>query len=326
MLSDIYFDDNLFSDLDLKKSGGINQGLIDSWRDYGRLAYDKNKSITQILDAAPVNFRQRWMNYLSYYSLRPIEIDPDELFLAKNVDEIIEIFSGTEILAYILAEGNHELILRDARYYKCAESGMEVFMPSETGVSHFHNSGRTASELDLKDGMKIDAIWKQRFKGLVKYTNKISIIDRYMIKNIFEDRKKKKTTSMEKFMGLLSRDSMSDTVNIAIYSSDMAFDNGLCNIVDIESYLRNDLAKFPYVTHKFNVEINICRDQYFALDAHDRYIAFDKHVIQIGNGVSIFRDEQIKKTSFNIKSIYNTSFNDILRTFSRNREFRRTLR
>ena len=318
MLTDIYFDDNIFFDEYLKKSEGANQSLIDSWRDYGRLAYDKNRNVRKILASVPIEFSQKWQACFSHFSTREIEVNSDNVFQA-DFNEAIKIFSEIGVSSYILAEGNHDLILNESRYTRCETSMFEAFMPSEIAISNFHTEGKVSSEKNLVPGDDIENIWNSRFKGLAKYSNKILIIDRYVIQNTFEDLRRGKTTSIEKFIELVSRDSKSDSVNIVIYSSEAAYAGGLCNLVEIQKYLRESLSKRPYYKNSIDIEINICPDPLFKIKAHDRFIAFENHVVEIGSGMLVFSDNGINDTSFNIKNIIRTNFLEVIRSFSRDR-------
>lgn len=67
--------------------------------------------------------------------------------------------------------------------------------------------------------------------------------------------------------------------------------------------------------------INCCsiKDDLFMLKSHDRLIAFDNFVCELGVGMEIFRCSPIRNTTFNMKDIKRSHLSSIIALFNKNR-------
>lgn len=316
MLTTFYFDSELFDDEAIRTQPLANSALLRSWRHFGCLI-DNNLNTKLVMSAiknVPPKYYQDWLMALDSYKKCKVNFetllisDFDNFNTSKNTLFLKGI--NTALIPY----GYLELFGKTV----CNETNFELITPININESvNFIKSEKYAAQ-DIKSTEDLEEIWDTRFQGLALYTKTITIIDRFAVKNIIEDYKLNRKTSIELFIDKLPKDGRKYSINL--YSAcDIG---GSTNLTELKTYLTDILGKKTYyLIGVQDFRISLCKNSFFGQEAHDRMLKFDDHhVIQIGNGLDIFRSSPILNNTFNVKVPESTNFDFIYRNLSSNVE------
>jgi hypothetical protein len=134
---------------------------------------------------------------------------------------------------------------------------------------------------------------------------------------MIEDYKSGLQTSIELFIAKLPKNGKK--YSIQLYS---ACDIGTpTNVTELKAYLTDVLSKKTY--YQLGIQsftISLCKNNFFGKEAHDRMLKFDDHIIEIGNGLDIFRETPILNNTFSIKLPESTNFTTIHGNLNKNIE------
>jgi len=318
MLTDFYFDKEIFEDSTVSNVKASNHLLQESWLKFGRLGYITGASPISFLEHVGVENRQRWASTISHCSSRQIHLDERTVSSVNSFDDLNDIFSKQGVSTVLVADGYKDGVLPECTHKSCEQDLFECLVPDDLPESRLHRSGSENSAKNISAGEDISDIWKGRFEGLAKYSTSIAIIDRYLIQGIVRDKINKSYTSLSKFIEFLSASLKTETVKVQIFSAGGEKDENLHD--EMRSYLNDELTRKPFFQQgKIQLSVSSCADHMFRDNAHGRLVLIDNHVIDLDNGLSLFDAWPVKNTIFNIKPKYQTSFTSVHSMLSKNR-------
>lgn len=311
MITTFYFDNEMFDDASFNIKV-TSDSILDKWEKFGCLAFCKEDiaEILQTIKQKPNNIYHQWYTALAHFKKTSINLHPSKLYDLGTDHDYDSILNKNGIMTAIVPSEYLELFEN--------KTHVEIIEPQNIFDSiNFKNSEKYSLN-DISEENEIEEIWNNSFKNLSIYTNSITIIDRYLMKNAIDDHKNQKETSIEVLAKFLAKNNKPYTINI--YSA-CDIDGTSTNSTEITTYLNDVLRKKPYVQHsKIQFSISYCKGRIFSKIAHDRMMAFDQHVVETGNGVDIFRVKPISNCQLNIKNIHRTKFKEIYALLSKNRE------
>lgn len=280
--------------------------FINYWRSYGVLvAHPGQLAIfhKEIL-AMPAKFKPKWQAALTDALIYNIEQERPNIAIMNSFDDAkrLAIFYSTlfleESLSFVLC-GNDEIL----RY--CNETGFELVGAPSLSASVNISKSIAACETDISDRDEIDRVWQERFSNLAKHSKKIFISDRYVFTRLLDDVKKGvASTSIMKFFSCLLQEGGEYYITIA---SDGGKEQSQ-NFFEVTNYFDGLLKKRPDYKSVIKRLTLISNDEsVFQRHAHDRYVRFEKHICEMGNGMSLFEHHPLSNMSFNIKLQYRTN-------------------
>ncbi|HID5225493.1 TPA: hypothetical protein ACXEMK_000282 [Enterobacter roggenkampii] len=328
MIYNLHFDTEYVYSDELKDSNCeiLTSMILNIWRDNCCffIADKEVKNYIEVIDTLPPQLSIKWKAALTNYKTyniddcyKPLRDFPDLTSLEKNYKsaglDLVIIPNNYNGLGFTTAVNNRSI------------NGMDIvksqYIPLSTTYNHIYNSYNR----DITGTETLDQIWETKFSRLAKTSSAITIIDRYLGVNIYQDINTKKT-SLEYFIDKIL--SCNIECSITIYTSHITHptsgdflpeDKQDCKIF-IENYIRRKLETKPRFKQSIaSLEINFCEESLFRPIAHDRFITFDKHTINLGIGMEIFRQNGIKATTCTLRYAGNTNFSTILNNLSKNR-------
>lgn len=314
MITTFYFDHEMLKDNDMSLEI-VNSTILDKWLKYGCLAIHQDEFILireQINEGKiPKTLVQKWNIALTSFMKKTIDIEPRNVYsLCTSQDKCYkDTFNKYGIMTAIVDEVYLEI-------FDEKQTEIEIIKPIDIHKSNNFTLSEKHASTDIKKDDNINEIWNNIFKNLSLNTSKITIIDRYLMKNVMDDYAQNKKTSIDTLAELLSKNNKK--INVVIYSA-CDINGEITNAERVKDYLNNSLRNKPYVKERIQFEVNYCANRFFSNEAHDRMIVFDKHAVQIGNGVDIFRVGGINNCHLNVKNIHSTNFDETYKTLSKNR-------
>lgn len=328
MIYNLHFDTEYIYSDELKDSNCevLTSMILNTWRDYCCffIADQEVKNYLEVIDTFPPQLSIKWRAALTNYKIfniddcyKPLRDFPDLDSLAKN-------YKKTE-LDLIIIPNNYNGLGFDNTINNQNINGIDISKSQSIPLSNTYNHIYNSYNRDITGTETIDQIWQTKFSRLAKTCSAITIIDRYLGLNVFQDIEAKKT-SLELFIDkILSYDI---ECSITIYTSHISHplnDNCLpddkndCKVF-FENYIRRKIESKPKFKQSIaSLEINLCKESHFRPIAHDRFITFDKHTINLGVGMEIFRENGVKATTCTLRYVGNTNFSTILNDLSKNR-------
>lgn len=317
MLTEFYFDKELFLDSSFETDLS-NRSLSEAWMKFGCLVCSEDVTILELLENVRPEYRQLWLEYAQASKKKQVEIENPLLSSYMCFDDVATCLFQLGARTAFIANGLHgEVVANELEVAK--GRGVELMVPDRFHDSVNFSNSIKYSNMDITDGENILGVWASRFESLAQHTSVITIFDRYCIKNLVEDIERNRKTSIEKFVELLFAVER-DELSIEIYSADEALGSHV--YVEVHKFLNQTLPGKPYFnSKKISIHINACKDVYFKTYCHERFLRFDGHVMDVGNGMQLFRDFPISNMSFNIKHYTFTNFNTTLAVLNANREW-----
>lgn len=313
MLTEFYFDGELFQDQNFKLKI-MNDHLIKHWSEYGCLVVCKKDRGRSLFNDVEAKYKAKWQSYFtlsrkSFVSLNAV------VSTFNDFDAVECAVKSYGVDSVFIAEGLHDDILGE-KTQRCNDcNDFEVLIPDDIYNSSNFKKSEEYSKKDIEQGELVRDIWATRFDKLVAHTKVITILDRYFVKNLVEDIKENKKTSLETFLENLSGSS-SRKISLHFYSK---WDGNASERNSVEKYLSKSLYETTFFNDSIaSVSISGCPDRFFSKNAHERFFKLDNHVLAIGNGMELFRTTQVKVTHFSSKHSSLTSFDKSLAVISRN--------
>jgi hypothetical protein len=321
MLTIFYFDSELFEDESLNLMPMANQSILDNWEKYGCLAVCP-KSLGALIKAVQQihsDYRQKWIAAFTSSSFKKITINVKESKLSAIADlqEFTKQYLCETVTTGLIATEYTELY--EQKFFVTNKTLIEIITPINFNESKNFSNSEEISNKDIKRTDTFDEIWDTRFNELSKHTNTITILDRYLALNLQNDHNKGLVTSLERLIEKLI--TLNRAFVIDIFSA-CDIPRGNVNSGAIKTFIDNTLKNKPYFSDKkIQIKFSLCKNSKFKTAAHERMLCFDNHVIQIGNGMDIFRTKKIENNTFTIKSKKRTFFDESYKELSRNREW-----
>jgi len=315
MLTTFYLDKELFDDDSLQNINQLNLTILNNWKNYGCLGVceDSKLDLIKAIKKVPVKYSIQWQTALTNYKSTPICPRKSTISDCENFVELKEILVAEEVLTGVIPT-DYSSDFINLKNSDC----FEVVTPSNFEESQNFQNSETYCLTQIAKGDDINVIWQERLHNLARYSKQITIIDRFSALNILEDHSKGLKTSLETFIEYLSL--TGKKYEISIFGA-CDINGRMTNATTLKTYLNNVLRKKPLYTQVIEkCNFSLCKNGFFGKEAHDRMLKFDKHVIEIGNGLDIFRQKPILNNTFTIKLSHQTNFDSVYNTLSKNRE------
>lgn len=286
--------------------------FLNNWQNYGVLITHPGQ-IEKILNCVlsmPAKFKPRWQTALSEIPTYKIPDEMPDMDIMKNFDEAkaLASFYSTlfldEDLSYFLC-GNDEIVRH------CTKTGFELVGAPSLSASINIAKSVAACETDITSNDIIETIWSERFSKLAKHSKRIFISDRYVFKRLLDDIGRGfANTSIMKFFSCLLKEHGDYYITIA---SDGGKDQSQ-ESAEIQNYFSLIFKNRPDLKSAIKrLSLISNNESVFQKHAHDRYIRFEKHVCEIGSGMTLFERHPLSNISFNIKLHHRTNSSAIER-------------
>lgn len=203
MITTFYFDLELFDDTALRNQSLANGVLLDTWRDFGCLVYEKATFDALRLSIKHINpkYSQRWSLALTRYKRTEITENLENLSDFENFESLKTNLLPLGIKTALIPSDYIDIF----KQHSCSKTDFELVSPTNINESINFKKSCTYSSKDIVTTEILDEIWNSRFQSLASHSKVITIIDRFALKNIIDDHNNGKETSIENFFKLLSR-------------------------------------------------------------------------------------------------------------------------
>ncbi|KAA8555289.1 hypothetical protein [Pseudomonas marginalis] len=299
MISEFSLDKNFFSSgvLNSESISVAHDYLTNAWIDLGVLILPQGASdeFLGLIDNLPNKFRQRWVEAFEYGKKAEVnrgwwEFSNYESFESLcELNSLFKIAFADEDLGYLLSGDETSKRI-------CQQSGFEMLgagVCSES--SHISNSLRL-SQSDILEVDTAEQVWRTRFEPLARFSKKITIIDRYFFESIWRAAQDKKNDAgLFNFFTFLSALGKKYNVKIISHGGERHSDFHCAVSVAFSTLLRSN-QKFSSALESLTL-ISASED-FFKKESHDRFIGFDRHVCQVGNGMRVLGATPLPRSTF----------------------------
>lgn len=319
MITPFYFDEELFEDNLLREIPMMSDSILNSWERYGCLAMsdDSMREIREALKVIPEKYKQKWIIALTSFKTFKIDIEKKRLSDLEGITDFERKFYKNRVYTGLIA--SEFLDIYEEKSLIKEDNELEIVSPSNLNESINFNNSSKYCESDITANDDIDIVWNTRFCSLVRHSKTITVIDRYLAENLMQDFQNGNKSSLEWLVQKLA--SYETNYKLDIFSACDRY-NSVINSADLKDFIDNILKKKPYFREgKIDINFSLCKDRLFGQKAHDRMLCIDKHVVQIGKGVDIFRDKIIENNTFTIKPKNTSFFQDVYKDLNKNREW-----
>lgn len=313
MLTEFSLDEDFFCSEHLNdvKVPAIHDQLLENWKNHGVLICQESK-IESIIDAIkqlPPKFHQRWLDALEYYTVSQCTGDWENFCEYKDFETLTKL---SDIFKTALSEESVlQTILNSNRGVSyCESTEFEIVSPSNINESINFKNSRKESISDIAENSNIKEIWDKKFRKLARHATQIDIIDRYFFSRLLDSISKKRKTSIQTFIELLSAENKFYKLRLISEGGDIKSDE----MQSLLNYFEIRLSKIPNFRKTISSISLVCNDEdYFQKSSHERFIRFDNLVCNIGVGMQIFESFPISRTTFSITHIDDTNHKKRLR-------------
>ncbi|BAV75890.1 hypothetical protein PCAU_3681 [Pseudomonas chlororaphis subsp. aurantiaca] len=313
MLTDFYLDESIFEAGLLKDESfcAVHDTIIDYWKRYGVLVMPDGAaaSYLQSIKKLPPKFHQRWVGAFTSNSKYQSENSWGQCESYSTFQNACELFCFFETA---VAEDTLSAVIcdNDKTLRQCPSTLFEVVGIGSITESQNFKASRESSITDIRYGADINDVWMSKFEGFVRHQNKIYISDRYVFESVVRDLQcGYSKSSIVKFIEMLP---LGRKFNITILSDGDAkgsvMHDEVCNY-----FTKYVVGSSPLAQKISRLKLVSMATLKFKRFAHDRYVRFDKHVCQVGVGMSIFERHGVPATSFTVKMLYESSAVEIER-------------
>jgi len=261
--------------------------FLDAWLRAGLLAFDgdkfENSKLCEAVRALPVKFRQRVLGMLEWYPRINIpnwkgSVSINDMKLISSVAQIALVDDVRAEIEFGLGNDDDEAsqLINEKKVTVCR---LQAFRYAQI----FQDTEKMAN-IHIEHGDTFQTIWKTRFNMLaVAPIKQISIVDRFAISQHIKC-SQSHLSGLERFFKLLNECATGHRY-ITIYSAWIDELNEL-TINDIEVELQQLHKKYQKFIKK--ITIYMAPNKLFGVDAHDRFVRFDRYVWDLGNGLKVF--------------------------------------
>ncbi|WP_223509271.1 hypothetical protein [Rahnella sp. GSA61A] len=324
MKTRFYFDEETFLSNNFCSDGAFaaHDNLMQEWNNYGVLVIPPNRSIEDYYNAInqiPPKFRKRWQEAFVKFHKSSTGKNINYISTYKSIDALEGVSEDVEtfLIPYELS-GN--IGLNEFGVCMHTSQKFEVIESSSILSSFFFKRSKLASQKNISNTDTADIIWNERMRNLSKNEKKIIISDRYFLENVMKDvtHTKKNDNILFNLIKLISQDNELHSLKIYTSGGDKNSDLHMF----IENYLREYLKKKSMFSEKLSLfELFSVDEKVFKNDGHDRYIRFGNYVCEVGLGMEIFRTNNFRSTTFNIKDISFTYNKELEKEMNKNRKW-----
>ncbi|MBV4508881.1 hypothetical protein HU730_002315 [Pseudomonas sp. SWRI22] len=299
MISEFSLDKDFFSSsiLNDESVSVVHDYLTKSWIDFGVLILPKDGGgeFLSLIDSLPVKFRQRWVDAFLYGKRGEVDRGWWGFSEYQSFEELCELNSvfktafTDESVGYVLSGDETSKRI-------CAQTGFEMLGAGVCSESwHIENSFHL-SHSDILENDTADNVWQTRFASLARFSKKITIIDRYFFDSIWRAAQVGKVDpGLSNFFTYLSLIGKKFNVKIISHGGERNSDFH-CAVSSVFQKLRMSNAKIASALESLTL-ISSTED-FFRKESHDRFIGFDRHVCQVGNGMRVLGGTPLPRSTF----------------------------
>lgn len=311
MVTEFAFDTHFFESKSLTTAGysAAHDSILQLWRDYGVLVSNSEKfeKYLDLIKKFPVKYHQRWKEALEYNRISLVDDDWGDFCEYENFSRLTRL---CPIFKTALADDDIGKILseNDDAAIRCEATGFELLGAGAVSDSLNFQKCRLESRAEIPFGSNAQAVWATKIRSLAKYSKNITIIDRYLYKRIRDGLNNGSSASgVLNFLRMLS--DSEKKFNITIISG--GEEKNSVAYHEITNYFGVQVARRPPIAKAINSLALISNHDHFFRDyAHERFIRFDSHVCEVGLGVQVFESHPSPMTSFSLKHISETRFQE----------------
>lgn len=282
--------DALDSDvIDQARSHADHNRLFCEWKRYGVMIMPTDFSTVKTkIEKMPVEQRKQWQIALKDDRFRKAEWNDNS---AEHVLADVAAIKSTKDAFDLVCLENTKVFC-----FGIPESNISAFLKDDIEICRYDCTDQSASFKKQRDiwnslvltGDSVEEVWKKRFLGLTRFGRKISIVDRYSLKNTLENFSNGIFSDLESMLKLVSSAGGPKKKIINMYASD-------CKTKDfcIEKVRALEIMEKICRTYYGKIasfHLHLAPDAVFQTVAHDRFIRFDGVVTSIGKGISLFRN------------------------------------
>jgi hypothetical protein len=280
--------------------------IVNHWGKFGRLVVldgDTGKEeFLKELDSLPQDLRKLWQKVLQRF-----RFSQSDLRLQIRSDLRFEDFDRLAKVVDVLGHAG------DEEFSPGADSLPEKpeILPAEwiTDARAFLSSFELA-DTNLPRGLPVSRAWQQRFEPLASVARRIRIVDRYCLRGLVSRNPNPASEGIIRFFRFLQRYS-GKIVNI--YTS----------YEDREEPRQQQLvwSESKDILDRFNWELNPDNQNQFQVkvlpgivfrDYHDRFLAFDYQVLEVGTGLEVLKGDKLTRESSLTLKCYSPSHRNVI--------------
>lgn len=166
--------------------------------------------------------------------------------------------------------------------FRVPPDGPEIVRLSSIDHATSFKEAEAASGQPIPEGLKISELWKVRFSDIAAISRNISIIDRYSVENLNNQK-----LGLQRLLKEI--DGSASGAKVSIFSALKDF-----SAVDLERLVRSISLGRGGVSE---IEVFLVLDRDFGQQAHDRFLRFGDDVFEIGIGVEVFDGSKVRRQS-----------------------------
>lgn len=299
MITEFSLDEGFFSSSSLKSESlsAVHDFVTNAWLNFGVMILPEGGEgkVMELIDTLPNKFRQRWVEAFEYGKSSEVRREWWDFSSYNNFDDLCEL---SRFFKTAFSEDDVSYILCGDESYRriCRSTGFEIL---GAGVCSESENLARASSLASSDILEVDGpedVWNSRFKGLALYSKKITIIDRYFFQGIWRSAERQVIDeALKNFFMFLSR--LNRKFNIKIISYGDVRNSDFHSAVYQQFY--RGIYKVPALSKSINsLTLVSSSEDFFKRESHDRFIGFDRHVCQVGNGMRVLGAKPIPRSTF----------------------------
>jgi len=306
MLTEFSLDEDFFTSRLMNDTAVslIHDYITKEWMERGAAILPKNGSIEIIkyIKKLPPKFHQQWLHALEYGKKAESE---QAAWILSNFSNFASACELNTLFKTAFVEDTVGYILSENEDYhrRCSKTGFEVLSAGVSSASENFANSRIFASSDISAEGTIDEMWRDKFETTVKHSKKILIVDRYFFQGIHNDATRQiKNECATNFFKLLAKQEKQFNVKIISYGdlkdSDLhaTIHHFFYSKIHKVAALRKNISSLTLVSA--NIE-------FFQKESHDRFIGFDKHLYQIGNGMRVFGKRPTPRATFSAKYDHN---------------------
>lgn len=299
MISEFSLDKKFFSSAILRSESMsvAHDYLTSSWLDFGVLILPRAGSddFLELINSLPNKFRQRWAYAFEYAKRGEVEREWWDFGGYDSFESLCEL-SGVFKTAFAEETIGYVLAGEESSKKICEVSAFEMLGVGVCSESVHINRSFELSRADIFECDAPEFVWQTRFNSLAKYSKKITIIDRYFFECIWDAAKRDKVDSaLMNFFRYISRLDKKFNVKIISHGGERHGDfYSAINSVFQRLLMKN--PKFSSVLE--SLTLVSANNEFFRDQSHDRFIGFDRHVCQVGNGMRVLADAPTPRSTF----------------------------
>lgn len=302
MISTFSFDQEFFKSkaLNDESLSAAHDFITNAWLEAGVLILPQGgiDQLLELIKTLPAKFHQRWKEAIEYGKIKEINQDWWEFSQYPDFAKTTELHS---FFKTAFSEETVGFTFGKEQNYKnfCEKTKFELLAAGVCSESvHIANSIRLC-ELEIHNNQTPEEVWNSRFEALAQHSKKITIIDRYFFQNIKESNEKNQTNeSLKNFFSFLSRTNKNFNIRIISHGGERESDFHRCIF---DTFYRK-VMRIPALSKSIaNLTLISSTENFFKTNSHDRFVCFDRHVCQIGNGMRVLGNTPIPQSTFSAK-------------------------